>query len=114
MSSISCTRTSYFDIKANHIHPNAALVPAAGVRNVIQLFAVALAAASLAACAQSSVVTSRRASLEHNRKPSFETNRRVTPSSRIAWKISFASTRRIQTFVPAMAAMVRAGRALTS
>jgi rare lipoprotein A len=77
MSSISCARTSYFDIKANHIHPNAALVPAAGVRNVIQLFAVALAAASLAACAQSSVVTSRRASLEHNRKPSFETNRRV-------------------------------------
>ena len=77
MSSISCARTSYVDIKVNHIHPNAALVPAAGVRKVIQLFAVALAAASLAACARSSVVTSRRASLEHDRKPSFETNRRV-------------------------------------
>jgi rare lipoprotein A len=76
MSSISCARTSYV-IKANRIDPNAALVPAAGVRNVVQLFAVALAAASLAACAQSSVVTSRQASLEHNRKPSFETNRRV-------------------------------------
>jgi len=77
MSSISCARTSYVDIKANRIHPDAALVPAAGVRKVIQLFAVALAAASLAACAQTSLVTSRRASPEHDRKPSFETNRRV-------------------------------------
>jgi rare lipoprotein A len=77
MSSVSCARTSYVDIKANRIRPNAALIPAAGVRNVLQLFAVALAAASLAACAQSSVVTSRQASLEHNRRPSFETNRRV-------------------------------------
>ena len=85
MSSVSCARTSYVDIKANRIHPNAALIPAAGVRNVIQLFAVALGAASLAACAQSSVVTkrselpaaSRQASLEHNRKTSFVTNRRV-------------------------------------
>ena len=85
MSSISCARTSYVDINANRIHPNAALVLAAGVRNVIQLFAVALGAASLAACAQSSVVTqkselvaaSRQASLEHNRKTSFVTNRRV-------------------------------------
>jgi len=85
MSSISCARTSYVDTKANHIHLNALLVSAAGVRNVIQLFAVALGAASLAACAQSSVVTqkselvaaSRQASLEHNRKTSFVTNRRV-------------------------------------
>jgi len=85
MSSISCARTSYVDIKANRIHLNAPLVSAAGVRNVIQLFAVALGAASLAACAQSSVVTknseliaaSRQASLEHNRKTSFVTNRRV-------------------------------------
>jgi rare lipoprotein A len=61
------------------------LVSAAGVRNVIQLFAVALVAASLAACAQSSVVTgrselhpaSRQASLEQNRTTSFVTNRRV-------------------------------------
>jgi len=85
MSSISCARTSYVDTKANRIHLNALLVSAAGVRNVIQLFAVALGAASLAACAQSSVVTqkselvaaSRQASLEHNRKTSFVTNRRV-------------------------------------
>ena len=85
MSSINCARASYVDIEANRIHLNAPLVSAAGVRNVIQLFAVALGAASLAACAQSSVVTqkselsvaSRQASLEHNRKTSFVTNRRV-------------------------------------
>ena len=85
MSSISCARTSYVDTKANRIHLNALLVSAAGVRNGIQLFAVALGAASLAACAQSSVVTqkselvaaSRPASLEHNRKTSFVANRPV-------------------------------------
>src|SRR5450759_2594946 len=85
MSSISCARTTYVDIKANRIRLNAPSVLAAGVRNVIQLFAVALGAASLAACAQSSVVTnksellaaSRQASLEHNGKTSFVTNRRV-------------------------------------
>src|SRR5665647_892065 len=71
-------------IKANHILLNAALVSAAGVRNVIQLFAVALVAASLAACAQSSVVTKnsefaagRQASLEQNRTTAFVTKRRV-------------------------------------
>jgi len=82
MSSISCVRTSYVDVKANRIYHDAPLVSAAGVRNVIQLFAVALVAAS---CAQSSVVTqkselltaSRQASLEQNRKTSFVTNRRV-------------------------------------
>jgi rare lipoprotein A len=85
MSSITCARTSYVEVKANRIHLNAPLVSAAGVRNVIQLFAVALGAASLAACAQSSVVikkselvaASRQASLEHNRKTPFVTNRRV-------------------------------------
>ena len=85
MCSINCARTSYIDLKANRIHLNAPSVSAAGVRNVIQLFAVALGAASLAACAQSSVVTqkselsvaSRQASLEHNRTTSFVTNRRV-------------------------------------
>src|SRR6266403_953331 len=85
MCSISCARTSYIDLKANRIHLKAPSVSAAGVRNVIQLFAVALGAASLAACAQSSVVTqkselsvaNRQASLEHNRTTSFVTNRRV-------------------------------------
>jgi rare lipoprotein A len=85
MTSISCARTSYVNIKAKHILVSAPLVSAAGVRNVIQLFAVALAAASLAACAQSSVVAqksellrgSQQAPLQHNRMTSFMTNRRV-------------------------------------
>jgi rare lipoprotein A len=85
MPSISCARPSYVDIKANHILLGAPLVSATGVRNVTQLFAVALAAASLGACAQSSVVAkksellvgSQQASLEHNRRTSFVTNRRV-------------------------------------
>jgi rare lipoprotein A len=85
MSSISCARSAYVDNKANRIHLNAALASAAGVRNGIRLLAVALVAASLAACAQSSVVTrkselvsaSRQASLEQNRTTSFVTHRRV-------------------------------------
>src|SRR6478752_7872391 len=81
MSFISCGRTSSIDA----IHLNAPSVSAAGVRNVIQLFAIALGAASLAACAQSSVVSqrselptaSRQVFVEHNRKTSFVTNRRL-------------------------------------
>ena len=84
MSSISCARTSHVDVKANLNHPNAPLV-SAGIRNVIRLFAVLLGAASLAACAQSSVFTqksglpaaNRKAALEHNRKTSFATNRHL-------------------------------------
>jgi len=60
-------------------------VETSGIRNVVQLFAVAMAAASLAACAQSSVVSqkselvapSRQASLEPSRKPSLQPIRRV-------------------------------------
>src|SRR5882724_8359769 len=84
MFSICCARTSYFAVKANHV-PDAPRISAARARNIIQLFAVALGAASLAACAQSSVVTknsgfvssSRQASPERNRTASFTTNRRV-------------------------------------
>jgi rare lipoprotein A len=85
MSSIGRARIAYVDIKADRFLFNAPLVSAAGVRNVVRLFAVALVAALLAACAQSSVVTgrselhpgSRQASLEQNRTTSFVTNRRV-------------------------------------
>jgi rare lipoprotein A len=85
MSSIACARASHVDVKANCIHHDAPLVSGAGVRKVMQLFAVALGAASLAACAQSSVVTrkteslaaNRRASPEHNRKTSLATNKRL-------------------------------------
>jgi len=84
MSSIDCAKSSYVAIKANHIP-----VSATRVRNVIQLFVVVLGAASLAACAQSSVVRntefvspSRQASLQHNRTASFVTNRRVASAKK--------------------------------
>jgi rare lipoprotein A len=85
MTSISCARTSYVNIKANHILVSAPFVSAAGARNVIQLFAVALAAASLAACAQSSVVANKsellagnqQPPLQHNRTTSLVTNKRL-------------------------------------
>jgi rare lipoprotein A len=84
-----CSIDSYVAINANHI-PDAFSVSGSRVRSVIQLFAVVLGAALLAACAQSSVVTknseyvgpSRQASLQHNRTASFVTNRR--PSQGIA------------------------------
>jgi rare lipoprotein A len=84
MSSICCVRTSYLEVKANHI-PDAPRIAAARASNIIRLIAVALGAASLAACAQSSVVSrhsgfvgsSRQALVERNRTASFTTNRRV-------------------------------------
>jgi rare lipoprotein A len=90
MSSISSARTSYVDIKADRLDLDAPLVSTAGMRNVIQLFAVVLGAAALAACAQSSVVSrnsnlvaaSRQASLEDNRKPSFATDRHVAATKK--------------------------------
>jgi len=88
MSSIDCAKSSYVAIKANHI-PVASPVSAVRVRNVIQLFVVVLGAASLAACAQSSVIRnsefvnpSRQASLQHNRTASFVTNRRVASAKK--------------------------------
>src|SRR5438876_8106376 len=78
MSSISCARIAYVDIRANRILLNAPSVSAAGVRNVIQLFAVALVAASLAACAQSSVAGKKSELLTASRQPSLDQNR-TTP-----------------------------------
>jgi rare lipoprotein A len=84
MSAIGCARTSYVGINPGHIYS------AIGLRNVIQLFAVVLGAASLAACAQSSVVTkksellapSRQAAPENHRKPFFVTNTHVAVSKK--------------------------------
>jgi rare lipoprotein A len=69
--------------EAKHI-PDASPVSAAHVRKIIRLFAVAVAAGTLAACAQSSVVTknSQQASLGHDRTPSFVTNKRVASAKR--------------------------------
>ena len=85
MASIRCARTSSFEIEANRIHSKAPLFSAAAIRNVFQLFAIGVGAASLAACAQSSVVSqkselagaSRHASVEHSRRTLPETIRRV-------------------------------------
>jgi rare lipoprotein A len=72
MSSFSCARNSCVDISS------------ACLRKVVQLFALALTSATLAACAQSSVVNNksellaaRQASLNDNRKALSSTNRRV-------------------------------------
>jgi rare lipoprotein A len=83
MSSISRAGT-YVDVEANRIHPDASWVSAARIRKIARLLAVVLGAASLAACAQSSVVTknsefqsNRQASLQPHRTASFTTSRRV-------------------------------------
>jgi rare lipoprotein A len=84
MSSISCARTSCIDLKANGIHLNAPSVSAAGVQSVIRLFAVVLGAASLAACAQSSVVTQKSELLSARRQASPEHNRTTLIARRVA------------------------------
>lgn len=93
MSSIDCAKRSYVSsyvafsyvaFKANRIR-DAFSVSGARVRNIIRLFSVVVGAASLAACAQSSVITrnsefvspGQQASLKHNRTASFATNRRI-------------------------------------
>jgi rare lipoprotein A len=85
VSSISGDRSSCAGVGAGRIPPNEPKVSFAGVSGALQLFAVVLTATTLAACAQSSVVTDKPASLatsrpaspEPNRKASFVTNRHV-------------------------------------
>ena len=84
MSSIGWISTSYVDIRTGRTQLQAPSLPAARARKVIRLLAVVLGAASLAACAQSSVVSqkselraSRQASLQRDRMTSSVTNRRV-------------------------------------
>jgi rare lipoprotein A len=80
MFSISCARISYGRDCANT--PSAS---AAAIRNVMRRLAIVVGAASLTACAQSSVLTdksenlrpSRQASREHHRTISIATNRPV-------------------------------------
>ena len=87
MSSIDCAGTSCVEIKVDH--PDAP-APAARVGNIVRLLAAALAAASLAACAQSSVVsrnsgflpTSRQASLESHRTASLAPERHVASAKK--------------------------------
>jgi rare lipoprotein A len=83
----NCACVSCVDFKASPTGPDASFVPSAVVSRVIKLFAVILGAASLAACAQSSVVSKRSASFtqapsrqavpERDRTASFVANKRV-------------------------------------
>ena len=82
--SIDRACTSYVDIGTDRRQCRASWVPSARAGKVIRWLAVSVAAASLAACAQSSVVSqkselraSRVASLDHNRAASFAIKRRV-------------------------------------
>ena len=73
MSSIDCAGKSCVEIEIDH--PDAPPVFPARVRSFVQLFAAALAAASLAACAQSSVVSKNSGFLPATRQASLERNR---------------------------------------
>ena len=84
MSSIGCTSTSCVDVSADRTQLDPPVIPAARAAKVIRLLAVTLAAASLAACMQSTVVTqkselraSRQASLGHDQTTSSMMKRRV-------------------------------------
>jgi rare lipoprotein A len=82
--SIDCTCLSYVDVRTGHTRLHAPPASAARAGKVIRWLAVALGAASLAACAQSSVVSqkselraTRQASLDHDRMAPSVTHRRV-------------------------------------
>ena len=68
MASIGCSSNSYVDVRTGRIRT---LVSAARAGKVIRLLAVALGAASLAACAQSSVV-SQKSELRASRQASVD------------------------------------------
>jgi len=86
MSSICFARTSCFGktsavaVEANHV-PEAPPVSAVRARNIVRLFAIAFAAASLAACAQSSVV-SRNSGFFGSSRQASTTNSRVASAKR--------------------------------
>lgn len=84
MFSLGCTITSCVNVRVGRTPVEASLVPAVHAGKVIRLLAATLAAASLAACAQSSVVTQkselravRQASLGHDETTSSMMKRRV-------------------------------------
>ena len=88
MSSTSCARNSFVDISS------------ARLRKVVQLFALVLTSATLAACAQPSVVNNksellaaaRQASLDENHKASSVTNGRVVVRSHIPFETNRHAT----------------------
>ena len=104
MSSIICAGVACVGIKSSRGRDGAVGVSAASVRGVVRLLAPALAAALLAGCAQSSVVSrnsgffspSRQASVRHDRTPSLVTHASVastTPPAPFTFHRDAASTR---------------------
>jgi len=81
MSSIGCTSTSCVDVRAGLTQLEAPLIPAAHAGKFIRLLAATLAAASLAACAQSSVV-SQKSELRASRVASLDQDRTASPAIR--------------------------------
>jgi len=69
MPSINCARVSSVDIRSSSIRLDASWVSAA-IRRVFRLFVIVLGAATLAACAQSSVVSKRSAFYAPSRQAS--------------------------------------------
>jgi rare lipoprotein A len=78
MPHITGDGSSRLGIAASRVLPNEPKVSPAGVRKVLQLFAVALTAAMLAACARSSVVADKPASLATSQQASPEPNRKAS------------------------------------
>lgn len=85
MSFIGCIRSSPIESGADRVSVCAPLV-STETRKVIRLLAVSLGAASLAACAQSSVVTNRSASLSPSRQatPVYHRTARSEPPERVS------------------------------
>ena len=75
MPSTNVARNSHIDIRTNRARPYATLFSAAAVRKIVQLLAVMLSAAALAACAQSTVVTSKTELLPASRQAPEEVAR---------------------------------------
>jgi len=72
--SIDCTGISYVDVRTGHTQPHAPLASVARGGKAVRWLAVSLAAASLAACAQSSVV-SQKSELRATRQASIDDDR---------------------------------------
>ena len=71
MSSIGCTGNLYLDHDSGGILFDARSLLSAGSQNVVRLLTVSLVAATLAACAQSSVVTNKTVLRGANRQSSL-------------------------------------------
>lgn len=85
MSSISCARTSDVAVEVTH-GPDApavlSAVLAARAGNIVRLFAVAFGAASLAACAQSSVVSKNSGFFGGSQQASHDRHSRVASAKK--------------------------------